>query len=115
MAILSTVALAFVAGFFGGNGLPYYVEGSTGEGINPGSFPDSPVVNVLTGCAMLAIAGSCWSAADIQSHRLPAWLAALAGVASVGVIHARVWRNDPWGKRTKTGNDPARRVGTAAP
>jgi hypothetical protein len=98
--MLSTVALAFIAGFFAGNGLPYYVAGSTGEGTNPGPFPDSPVLNVLAGCAGLTIAAICWSAADVHAHALAGWLAALAGVASVGMIHARLWRHDPWGKHS---------------
>ena len=97
--MFSTIALTFVAGFFGGNGLPYYVAGSHGEGINPGPFADTPVANVLMGCSCLAIAGACWGLADISDHALPGSLAALAGVALVGLIHARLWKDDPWGTR----------------
>jgi hypothetical protein len=67
--MLRTVVLSFIAGFFGGNGLPYYVAGSTGEATNPSPFPDAPIVNVLTGCAGMAIAGACWTAADVSAHK----------------------------------------------
>jgi len=34
--------------------------------------------------------------ADAPAHKRSAWLAALAGAVTVGVIHARQWRYDRW-------------------
>jgi len=101
--MLETIALCFFAGFMAGNGLPYFVSGSLGEGTNPSSFPDDPIVNVLFGCAAMAVGGIVWSLVDVPKHELAAWLAALAGILVVGLIHARVWQNDPWGKNKQNG------------
>ncbi|MFI5909413.1 hypothetical protein [Dactylosporangium sp. NPDC051541] len=96
-----TVLLALVAGFFAGNGLPYYVQGSLGEGRNPSPFPDRPYVNVLVGLLAFIIAGTAWSFANVQAHPAPAWLSAAAGLLVVALIHTRTWRDEnPWGKRT---------------
>jgi hypothetical protein len=95
-----TVLLAFVAGFFAGNGLPYYLQGSVGEGRNPSPFPDRPAISVATGWGAFVIAGVAWAYADVPAHPLPGWPAAAAGVLAVGLIHARTWRDpNPWNKR----------------
>lgn len=99
--MLLTVALAFVAAFFAGNGLPYFLQGSLGEGRNPSPFPDRPMVSVATGVAAFAIAGVAWSFAHVPDHPAAGWPAAAAGLLAVGLIHARGWRDpNPWGKRT---------------
>jgi hypothetical protein len=97
--MLVTIISAFVAGFFAGNGLPYYVAGSTGEGTNPSPFSDSASVNVLVGLGALAIGAVSWHFADVEHYRFIAYTAAALGVLGVGLIHARLWRNDPWRKR----------------
>ena len=97
-----TVLLAFAAGFFAGNGLPYYLQGSLGEGRNPSPFPDRPAVAVVTGVGCFLIAGAAWAFADVATHPLAGWLAAGAGVLAVGLTHARTWRRaDSWGKRSR--------------
>lgn len=104
--VLMTVFLAFVAGFFAGNGLPYFLAGSTGEGGNPAPFGDSAVVNVVVGwTAIFVIAAACWHFARVSDHPLPGYSAAAAGVLVVGLIHARVWRNNPWSWRRKRRTD----------
>jgi hypothetical protein len=95
-----TIALAFVAGFFAGNGLPYYTEGSAGRGVNPSPFPDSSVVNVIVGSTALLIAGVAAYVADIPARPVPGVIAAAAGWLTVGLIHARNWQANPWRKRT---------------
>jgi hypothetical protein len=98
--MLTTIGLAFVAGFFLGNGLPYYTQGSTGDGRHPAPFPDSPAVSVLVGCLAFAIAAVAWRFAHAGDHPVPAYAAALAGLLAVALIHTRTWRDkDPWGKR----------------
>ncbi|GAA2395828.1 hypothetical protein [Dactylosporangium salmoneum] len=97
-----TVLLALVAGFFAGNGLPYFLQGSLGEGRNPSPFPDHPAVSVATGLGCFLIAGAAWHFADVPAHPWPGRLAAALGLLIVGLIHARTWRDpDPWGKRTR--------------
>ncbi|WP_026876387.1 hypothetical protein [Jiangella gansuensis] len=103
--MLTTVLLAFVAGFFAGNGLPYYVEGSTGNTINPGPFGDGAVINVVTGWGLFVIAAVAWHFADVPQHPLPGWSAAALGVLAAGLIHARTWRADAWG-RTRAAGTP---------
>lgn len=99
--MLLTIGLAFVAGFFAGNGLPYYVMGSTGDGRHPGPFPDSPAVAVAVGWSAFVVAAVAWRFADVGDHPFPGWAAAAAGVLAVGLIHTRTWRRtNPWGKRT---------------
>ncbi|WP_433059261.1 hypothetical protein [Dactylosporangium sp. CS-033363] len=98
--MLGTVLLSLVAGFFAGNGLPYYLQGSCGEGRNPSPFPDRPSVSVLVGVVAFAVAAVAWHFAEVDAHPWPALLAAGAGVLAVGLIHARTWRDpNPWGKR----------------
>jgi hypothetical protein len=91
-----TILLAYLAGFFAGNGLPYYYLGSTGQ-THPTPFGRSPTVNVAVGCVAFAIAVVCWHFAHAQN--LLAYAAALVGVLTVGVIHARGWHNNPWARR----------------
>jgi hypothetical protein len=99
--MLITVLLALVAGFFAGNGLPYYVQGSLGQGRNPSPFPDRPAVSVAVGVLAFIISGTAWYFADVPAHPLPGWLAATAGVLVVALIHTRTWNDpNPWGKRT---------------
>jgi len=99
--MLTTVGLAFVAGFFLGNGLPYYAQGSTGDGRHPGPLKDSPAVAVLIGCVAFAVAAVAWGFAHPGEHPVPAYAAALAGLLAVALIHTHTWRRpDPWGKRT---------------
>jgi hypothetical protein len=97
--MLVTILCAFVAGFFVGNGLPYYIAGSTGEGTNPSPFSDSASVNVLVGLGALGIGALGWHFADVEHYRRTAYTVAALGILSVGLIHARLWRNDPWRKR----------------
>jgi hypothetical protein len=98
---LITVVLAFVAGFFAGNGLPYYAQGSVGYGRNPGPFPDSPMVSVLGGWGAFVVAAVALNFAHVGAHPLPGCAAAALGVLAVGLIHTRTWRSpNPWGKRT---------------
>jgi len=87
--MLTTIGLAFVAGFFLGNGMPYYVQGSTGDGRHPGPFRDGPAVSVLIGCIAFAIAAAAWAFAHPSDHLVPAYTAALAGPLRVALIHTR--------------------------
>jgi hypothetical protein len=95
--MLGTLVLAFAAGFCAGNGLPYYVTGSTGDSTSPGPFRPSATANVLSGWVLLVAAAVCWHFTDTNAHPLPTYAAAAAGVLLVGLIHARLWRADPWG------------------
>ncbi|PRY01558.1 hypothetical protein [Allonocardiopsis opalescens] len=108
--MIGTAVLAFIAGFWVGNGLPYYTAGSTGEGASPSPFPKLPAVNVAIGCAMIAVGAVVWSFADVAAHPVAAYSAGLLGALAVGLIHARLWRRDPWGRR---GRRAAEAAGTA--
>lgn len=99
--MLGTVVLGLAAGFCAGNGLPYYVMGSTGESTGPGPLRPSAVANVLSRWVLLVAAAVCWHFTDSEAHPLPTYAAAAAGVLLVGLIHARLWRADPWGRARK--------------
>ncbi|TDE11780.1 hypothetical protein [Jiangella asiatica] len=94
--MLLTTLLAFVAGFFAGNGLPYYMEGSTGRTTNPSPFGHGATINVVIGWFGLVIAGVAWYFADVAEHPEAGWSAAALGVLAVGLVHARNWQTDPW-------------------
>jgi hypothetical protein len=94
--MLATVLLGFVAGFFAGNGLPYFTEGSVGHGVNPSPFRQSPAANVVVGWVGLVVAGVAWAFAHASRHPLAGYGSAAVGVLLVGLIHAKVWRHNPW-------------------
>lgn len=98
--MLTTVLLAFAAGFCAGNGLPYFLAGSFGEGGNPGPFGDSAVINVLIGSLMFVVTVLCWHYAHVPHAATAGYSAAAAGLLAVGLIHARLWRRNPWPWRT---------------
>ncbi len=95
-----TLSLAFVAGFFAANGLPYFVAGSHGEAVNPSPFRDSATVNVVVGWIGMVVGAVSWAFARVSEHPIPGYTAAALGVLAVGLIHARMWRTNPWRKRT---------------
>ncbi|WP_165358547.1 hypothetical protein [Haloactinopolyspora alba] len=97
-----TVALAFVAGFMIGNGLPYYLEGSAGRGANPSPFPDSPHAAVAVGTIAIAVGATCAWLADIPARPVAGGVAFGLGWLAVGMIHAGNWTGDPWRKRART-------------
>ncbi|MFF4832857.1 hypothetical protein [Streptomyces sp. NPDC001315] len=109
--MLGTVLLGFAAGFRAGNGLPCYVAGSTGERTSPGPFRPSALTHVVSGWTMLLVAAVCRHFADTASHPLPAYTAAAAGVLAVGLVHARLWRADPWGTARRGTTSSAARGG----
>ena len=92
----ATIVLAFLAGFCGGNGLPYFVAGSHGDGRNAGPFGDSAAGNVLVGWLMLVGAALLGHVAHVPRHPVEGWAAAAVGVLAVGLIHSRTWRHNPW-------------------
>ncbi|OIV37028.1 hypothetical protein BIV57_13125 [Mangrovactinospora gilvigrisea] len=98
--MLTTLLLAFAAGFCAGNGLPYYTAGSTGEKSSPSPWRESAAGNVLTGSFLLAAAAVCWHYAHVSDHPAAGWPATAVGVVLVGLIHARLWRRDPWHRNT---------------
>jgi len=101
----SAVVLAFVAGFFAGNGLPYFVTGSFGWE-HRFLLGRSAVANVIAGTAALTIAAVTAYFVPWHTHPLAAGIAATLGVLAVGLIHAKVW---PSGSPTPT-RDPENRT-----
>jgi len=104
--MITTLVLAFTAGFCAGNGLPYYVMGSTGDGVSPSPWRPSAAGNILTGCILLAAGAVSWHYAHVPDHPGAGYAAGAAGVVGVGLIHARLWRRDPWNRPAKQTSRP---------
>jgi len=101
-----SILLAFAGGFFVGNGAPYYVAGSTGDGVNPSPFPQMPWVNVLVGWSGMVLGVVlCWLATPLD-HPVASSSAIALGVLVVGLIHARLWRRNPWRTRPSAASHP---------
>lgn len=88
--MIGTIALGAVAGFFVGNGIPYFVTGSFGWR-HRFLLGESAVANVVAGVAAIGIGALCWHFADAPAHPWAAGVAALVGALAVGLIHAKVW------------------------
>jgi hypothetical protein len=86
-----TVVFGLLAGFFAGNGLPYYAEGSAGRHGNPSPFSKSSVANVIIGWAAFVLAAVFWWLAQVPNNPLAGWISIAIGVLVVGLIHARNW------------------------
>ena len=89
--MLGTLIFGFIAGFFVGNGLPYYITGSFAKE-HRSLLGKSAVTNVIGGVALIAIGVICWYFVPIQAHPFGAYSSALIGLLSVGLIHAKDWR-----------------------
>lgn len=92
--MITTVLLAYLAGFFAGNGLPYYHLGSTGR-TNPTPFVQSATVNVTIGWVAFVIAATCWHYAHIPDHAVLGYAATGVGLLTVGLIHAATGATTP--------------------
>ncbi len=84
------IVLGLVAGFFAGNGLPYYVVASFGQR-HRFLWGASPVANLVAGLVCFAIALVAWHFAHVPAHPLPGWTAVLVGLFLVALIHVRAW------------------------
>lgn len=105
--MLLTIIFGLLAGFFAGNGLPYYAEGSARRDGNPSPFPNSPFVSVIIGWVAFVVAGVFWWLAQVPSHPLAGWISVAVGVLVVGLIHARNWPTQSVVALKGTRSDPA--------
>ncbi len=87
----ASILLGFVAGFFAGNGLPYFVTGSFAREHKLLLGGKSAYANVLAGVVLFAIAALSWHFADVRDHPIAVYMSALLGAMAVGLIHARDW------------------------
>ena len=87
--MLQVLVLAFFAGVLGANATPHFVKGITKEPF-PSLLGPSPLVNVVAGWAMLALAVVLIELADAGAHLGAATAAAAAGVLAMGIFHATV-------------------------
>jgi hypothetical protein len=85
--------LGLVAGFFAGNGLPYYVVASFGQR-HRFLWGSSPLANLASGMGCFVIALVAWHFAHVPAHPLAGWAAVLVGLFLVALIHVRAWPNN---------------------
>ena len=89
--MVASILLGFVAGFFAGNGLPYFITGGFAKEHQLLLGGKSAYANVIAGVILFAIAAFCWHFADAKDHPIAVYMSALFGVLAVGLIHARDW------------------------
>jgi hypothetical protein len=87
---------SFFAGMFGGNGVPHFVKGITGQKhVTPFGRPSSAVVNVLWGWANFVVAGLLIYFGHVHHHLLRSFSLAGLGALVIGLILANVWSKHP--------------------
>ena len=89
--MVAAILLGFAAGFFAGNGLPYFITGGFAKEHQLLLGGKSAYANVIVGVILFAIAAFSWHFADIKDHSIAVHISALLGVLAVGLIHARNW------------------------
>jgi hypothetical protein len=87
------IVLGLVAGFFAGNGLPYYVVASFGQR-HRFLWGSSPLANLGAAMGAFVIALVAWHYAHVPAHPLAGWTAVLVGLFLVALIHVRAWPNN---------------------
>ncbi len=89
--MIVSILLGFVAGFFAGNGLPYFITGSFAKEHQLLLGGKSAYANVVAGVILFAIAALGWHFADVKDHPAAVYISTLLVVLVVGLIHARDW------------------------
>ncbi|MGA3150328.1 MAG: hypothetical protein ABSD10_01750 [Candidatus Saccharimonadales bacterium] len=85
----SVLILGFIAGLLGGNGLPHFVKGITGQKYHsPFGKESSAAVNVIWGWINFVVAVLVWHIAPMRQHPRAAFLAVSLGVLAIGLILA---------------------------
>ena len=86
--MIQTIALAFLAGLMGTNGIPHFVSGITAREY-PNLTGNSATHNAVGGLAAFAIAGALLALAHVGDHPRAAVIAGALGVIGMTVFHAR--------------------------
>jgi hypothetical protein len=86
--MIQAIALAFLAGLMGLNGVPHFVTGITGREF-PNVTGNSATNNALGGLAAFAIAAALLALAHVSAHPRAALLAGALGAVLMTVFHAR--------------------------
>jgi len=82
-----TVILAFLAGVFGANGVPHFVQGITNENY-PCLFGNSSIPNLIAGWASLVVAGILAYWANVPQYPAASLVAGAVGALLMGLFHA---------------------------
>ncbi|HET6739435.1 MAG TPA: hypothetical protein VFH76_10895 [Kribbella sp.] len=82
------IALAFLAGLMGLNGVPHFVTGITGREF-PNLTGNSATNNAVGGLVAFVIAGVLLALAHVAGHPLAALIAGGVGAVAMTVFHAR--------------------------
>jgi hypothetical protein len=84
-----SVALAFIAGVFLGNGIPHFVKGITKESY-PCVLGNSAVPNLIGGWLSVVIAGLIARSADLTDFPDASLISASVGLLAIGLFHASI-------------------------
>lgn len=98
--MIQAIALTFLAGLMGTNGIPHFVQGITAREY-PNLTGNSATNNAVGGLAAFAIAGALSLVAHVGDHPRAALIAGAVGAVVMTVFHARrgaYWMSQRFGK-----------------
>ncbi|MGW7679393.1 hypothetical protein ACWGID_01550 [Kribbella sp. NPDC054772] len=98
--MIQAILLTFLAGLWGANGIPHFVQGITGREF-PNVTGNSATNNALGGLAAFLIAGVLLAVAHPGGHPRAALIAGAVGVVAMTIFHARrgaYWLSARFGK-----------------
>lgn len=85
--MLATIILSFLAGVWGGNGVPHFVRGITKQDY-PSALGSGPVPNLVAGWLALATTPLWLLWSQAATYPVAAWISGSLGVLAIGLFHA---------------------------
>jgi hypothetical protein len=85
--MIITIMLSFLAGVWGGNGIPHFIKGIAKENY-PCMLGNAPVPNLIAGWLAIATTPLFLYWAHPADHPIAAWIAGSLGVLAIGLFHA---------------------------
>jgi hypothetical protein len=85
--MLEAIILGFVAGVFGGNGIPHFFRGITRRSY-PMVFSAKPVPNLVVGWIALTLTPLFFLPKSVHEHYVATYCSGMVGLLLIGLFHA---------------------------